>query len=117
MKAVREEMLGGTASPLSQRDFWQLHHMYTLRGWQRTSPESPARFAEQVAAISARAACEYTETFLELERVDPPHDIDRPYEFSDLQELDTVWGVYYLITRLCLACGADDQHVLVYPPP
>ena len=32
-----------------------------------------------VAAMSARAACEYTETFLELERVDPPDDIDRPY--------------------------------------
>jgi hypothetical protein len=115
VQAIREQMLSTTDSPLSQRDFWQLHHMYALRGWQGTSPASPAGFAAQAAAISVRAACEYTETFLELERVDPPDDIDQPYKFVELHQLDNDWGVYYLITRLCLARGADDQHVVGYP--
>jgi hypothetical protein len=33
--------------------------------------------------------------------------------------LDNDWGLYYLITRLCLAGGADDEQVVGSPvlPP
>jgi hypothetical protein len=112
MKAVRDAMFQVVGPQPSQREFWQLHSMYTLRGWQGTAPVSSRNFARQATAVSTRAACEYTDTYLALERADPPNDIDQPFSMDELRKLDTDWGLCYLITRICLACAADDQQVV-----
>ena len=101
-------MLGLPGPSLAQRHFWQLHYMYSVLGWQGTKPVSPGQFATQAAERSEQAAFEYSETMLDLERVALPRNIVDPYPLLELVNLDQEWGIYYLITRQCLAYGAND---------
>ncbi len=115
--AVRNRAPVKTSETLTHAEFWQLHSMYAQPGWQMTNCDDLKQFQWRANERSKAAAKEHYRTFIDFERRDPPKDIQNHYSFAMLKQLDDEWGLPYLIARVCLACGADDEHVVEFPPP